>query len=162
MGGMKALVIYKSKYGSTKQYAEWIASSLNADVTSIKNVGQLRLDVYDTIIIGSPFYRGKIGLKGFLVKFWNQLKDKTLVLYCVTMRKPDDPGIKKDYEKGVPEHIRQSVKKFVLPGRIIYKDMDFMDQFLLKTFLKHPEMDGVNKENILPLLEWVRKKEKEQ
>jgi len=35
----KTVVIYKSKYGKTKQYAEWIAAELNAplfDHTEIK------------------------------------------------------------------------------------------------------------------------------
>jgi len=33
----KVLIIYFSKYGTTKQYAEWIAADLNSDIHSINN-----------------------------------------------------------------------------------------------------------------------------
>ena len=35
---MNAIVIYKTKYGSTKQYAEWIAEELGCDFIDAKNV----------------------------------------------------------------------------------------------------------------------------
>lgn len=33
---MKTIVIYKSKYGSTKKYAEWIADALNCTAVDAK------------------------------------------------------------------------------------------------------------------------------
>jgi menaquinone-dependent protoporphyrinogen IX oxidase len=56
----KALVLYFSKYGSTKKYAEWIASELNGDIYNIKKFNQNSLKEYDTIILGSGLYAGKI------------------------------------------------------------------------------------------------------
>jgi menaquinone-dependent protoporphyrinogen IX oxidase len=35
---MKSIVIYKSKYGSTKTYAEWIASELSCEAVDAKNI----------------------------------------------------------------------------------------------------------------------------
>ena len=33
---MNAIVIYKSKYGSTKAYAQWIAEELNCEAVDAK------------------------------------------------------------------------------------------------------------------------------
>jgi flavodoxin len=37
---MNGLVVYNSKYGSTKQYAQWIAEALGFDVISVDHVRQ--------------------------------------------------------------------------------------------------------------------------
>ena len=37
----KALIMYYSKYGSTKKYAEWIASELNGDIFDIENMNKI-------------------------------------------------------------------------------------------------------------------------
>ena len=35
---MKTIVIYKTKYGSTRTYAEWIAEELGCDAVDAKSV----------------------------------------------------------------------------------------------------------------------------
>ena len=45
-------VIYKSKYGSTKKYAEWIGEELECDVLETGSVSADTLKKYDTIIYG--------------------------------------------------------------------------------------------------------------
>lgn len=53
-------VIYKSVYGSTKQYATWIAEALGADLLE---AGQAKLETlrkYDTILYGGGLYAGGI------------------------------------------------------------------------------------------------------
>ena len=52
---MKTLVIYKSKYGSTKQYAEWIAEELDCEAVDAKSVKPLDLEKYDIV----PIYISK-------------------------------------------------------------------------------------------------------
>jgi len=39
----KVLVIYFSKYGTTKQYSEWIASDLKGDICGINNSRKIDL-----------------------------------------------------------------------------------------------------------------------
>jgi len=34
---MKILILYKTKNGSTGQYARWIAEEMNADISNIKS-----------------------------------------------------------------------------------------------------------------------------
>jgi flavodoxin len=72
----KVLIMYFSKYGSTKKYAEWIASELNGDVYDIKYVKQNILKNYDTIILGTALYAGQ--LKGLDIIINNYEKIKKL------------------------------------------------------------------------------------
>ena len=50
----KAIVIYTSKRGSTKQYAEWIAEDLGCEARALSDVDfrQLNLYDYDCIVYG--------------------------------------------------------------------------------------------------------------
>ena len=49
---MNAIVLYKSKYGSTKTYAKWIAKELSCEAKEAKGVKIDDLLSYDTIIYG--------------------------------------------------------------------------------------------------------------
>jgi thioredoxin-related protein len=49
----KILIAYQSKYGSTKQYAEWIQKESNGDLVNIENGDKTDFALYDIIIIGS-------------------------------------------------------------------------------------------------------------
>ena len=62
----KILVIYKSKTGFTKRYAQWIKEDLSCDIISYEKGMNLSFDSYDTVIYGGGFYAGKInGLNQF-------------------------------------------------------------------------------------------------
>jgi menaquinone-dependent protoporphyrinogen IX oxidase len=55
-----ALVLYFTKYGSTKKYAEWIAEELKGDIFDIKDARPNQLHEYDVILLGSALYAGSI------------------------------------------------------------------------------------------------------
>ena len=53
---MSTIVIYKSKYGSTKKYGKWIADELGCEITDAKDFKTENLKNYDTIIYGGGLY----------------------------------------------------------------------------------------------------------
>jgi len=73
---MKAIVIYESKYGNTKQVAETIIVGINeierieAVLKELKHVGSTEVIDYDVILIGSPNHWGgpTRGIKKFIDK----------------------------------------------------------------------------------------------
>ena len=71
----KAIVIYNSKRGSTKQYAEWIAGELGCTSVSLENLDYGSLGQFDVVIFGS-WLRGS-GIVGF-DKFRKQITDFAL------------------------------------------------------------------------------------
>lgn len=78
---MNAIVIYKSKYGSTKQYAEWIAEELSCEAVDAKHVKVSDLLGYDTIICGGGLYAEVIAGANLITKNIEQLKDKKLIVF---------------------------------------------------------------------------------
>ncbi|WP_253199588.1 flavodoxin domain-containing protein [Clostridium gasigenes] len=54
----KSVIVYKSKYGSTKVYAQWIAKKLEADIYEVNEVKVDKLLDYNNIIFGGGLYAG--------------------------------------------------------------------------------------------------------
>ena len=79
----KSIVIYTSKRGSTRQYAEWIAEDLGCEALSLSDAKGMDLHDYDCIIYGG-WIRGS-GIVDF-DKFAKLLDDELmqkLIVYGV-------------------------------------------------------------------------------
>ena len=81
----RTVVIYKSKHGSTKQYAEWIGEELDCPVISTDDFSKKDFDSYDNIIFGGCVQAG--GIQGFdLIKKamrWHRLDGKKVITFAV-------------------------------------------------------------------------------
>ncbi|MHB8075598.1 flavodoxin domain-containing protein [Desulfosporosinus fructosivorans] len=79
---MKTVVIYKSKTGFTKKYAEWISEELSADLFEGSKVTTNMLTAYDTVIYGGGLYA--VGISGvkLITKNLDKLKDKKVVVFA--------------------------------------------------------------------------------
>ena len=60
---MKSVVIYKSRSGFVKNYAQWIAEELSADIYDASMVKVDMLLEYDNIIYGGLYISGINGIK---------------------------------------------------------------------------------------------------
>lgn len=66
------IVVYKSKYGSTKKYAEWIADTLGTELSDASKINIESLKKFDTIIYGGGLYAsGIIGINLITKSFNN-------------------------------------------------------------------------------------------
>ena len=77
--GKRIAVIYKSKYGTTKKYAGWIALRLDADLYEVSDIREKDIKEYDVIIFGGPLYIGKIKGIGFINKNIDKLIEKNFI-----------------------------------------------------------------------------------
>lgn len=79
----KIAIVYKSKRGSTKTYAEWIAEEVGADLFEVDNCKASDLSDYDTIVFGG-YIRGG-GLQGieFLRKNFKKFRGKAILAFAV-------------------------------------------------------------------------------
>ena len=163
---IKVLIAYQSKYGSTKQYAEWIQQDTEGDLVNIENDDKPDLARYDIMIIGGSVRTGNIVIAPFIKEHWSAIKDKKIILFTTSGTPPQHPKIQSIYEKSLPEEIRKEIKYFPLHGRISGKDLTLFDQFLImigkvmeqdETLKKDmgKDFDGVHRENLLPLLEYL-------
>jgi hypothetical protein len=170
---MNTLVVYSSKYGSTKEYAEWIAEDIGADIKRLSDVTDADLDSHDVIVFGSYLHIGKIVDVDFLQKKWSLLSQKRVVLFTVSGAGPGSEE-QKFYENNLPTRIRSTITHFAFPGRA--KNLDVKDTLLmlfprgaaLLTYLRERtpknwaayehfrSFDGVKREHIAPLVAAVR------
>ena len=109
---MKTIVIYKTKYGSTKTYAEWIAEELGCDAVDVKSVKIDDLLCYDTIIYGGGLYAEVINGVSIITKNIEKLKDKKIIIYTTGITPADVTDyyngevLERNFKNGVPENIK--------------------------------------------------------
>lgn len=89
----KGIILYQSKYGATKKYANWLQEETDYDCVETKSVNLNRLSEYDTIILGGGVYASGIAGLSFLKKNIGRLSDKKIVVFCVGASPYDEDAI---------------------------------------------------------------------
>ena len=178
---MRILVTYASKYGTTKRYAQWIAEDLACDLRDSREVNAELLKSYDILIHGGGLYAG--GLSGIqtIVKNYDAISNKRIILFSCGLADPEDPEnvahIEAGLEKVLTPEMREKIRQFHLRGGIDYsrlglthkammamlrqsmlrKDRESLrdeDRLMLDTYGQ--QVDFTDKSAIAPLLEYVR------
>lgn len=135
---MNAIVIYKSKYGSTKTYAEWIAEELCCQAVESKNVNVDDLVGYDAIIYGGGLYAEIINGVSLITKNLEKLKDKKIAVFSTGITPIDCRDyydkyvVEKNFKNGVPER----VKIFNFTGKMVLDELSVVHRTALKTLKK--------------------------
>ncbi|HWN89395.1 MAG TPA: flavodoxin domain-containing protein [Chitinophagaceae bacterium] len=166
---MKGLVIYKGRYGATKQYAMWIGQELQLPVASADRFPVDELPKYDYFILGSSVYIGKLEIKDWLKKNFDFLKNKKILFFQVSASPPEQIEKRESYNNAsLPPSILRMIQFYYLPGRMIIRNLSAWDRFMLKMgakLTKDPlekkamltDFDHVKKENILPVIDAIRR-----
>ena len=84
---MKSLILYTSKYGSTKKIVDYMADQLCADSINLIDNTQINLSSYDQVIIGGAIYYGSIHnlISSFIEDNQDELLTKNIALFLVCM-----------------------------------------------------------------------------
>lgn len=135
---MRTIVVYKSKYGSTKQYAEWIAEELSCDAVDAKNVKIDDLEKYDTIIYGGGLYAEVINGVILLTKNMDKLEGKKLIVYStgITPLKYREYYDKLVIEKNFKLEMLEKIKVYNFLGKMILDELTIVHRTALKTLKK--------------------------
>lgn len=135
---MNTIVIYKSKYGSTKAYAEWIAEELNCEIKDAKGIKVEDLLPYDTVIYGGGLYAEIIAGVNLITKNIEKLKNKKLIVYTTGIT----PLHVREYydgevlDKNFKPEIRQYIKVFNFMGKMILSELSVPHRSALKMLKK--------------------------
>jgi menaquinone-dependent protoporphyrinogen oxidase len=166
---MSGIVIYRTSTGSAKDYADWIAEATGYKTYESRDV-KIPWESADTVVIGCPIVALKPALTGWISKNWDQMKDKRVVLYTTSGADPADTPVNEWIDKALPESVRSGVKVFPLPGRFDYSRLKGAGKAMIwiaanvfqnkdvKNQIKNP-IDGVKKERLVPLLDYLRQAE---
>lgn len=130
------IVYYKSKYGTTKKYAEYIASELGCECKDAFLATDEEIEEHEIIIFGGGVYAGAIGGSNFLNNHEDVLSNKRLIIFAVGITEYDDYNTPYNlFTKNVPQSLLKDAFTFNLFGAIDYKGMKFMEKLLLRSFL---------------------------
>lgn len=129
---MKALVVYRSKYGAAAECARRISERLNAecDVVDLKSETPDPAQ-YDIVVIGGAIYSGKIlrGVRRFCSKFMGVLQEKTVGIY-ISCLYADDKA-REELEGNYPDWLKaHSVAMEWFGGNAVLDNMSSIDRFL--------------------------------
>ena len=135
---MKPIVIYKSKYGSTKAYAQWIAEELSCEAIENKGLKAEDLSYYDTIIYGGGLYAEVIAGVTLITKNISKLEGKKLVVFTTGITPLDcrDYYDKMVMEKNFKGDTQTKVKVFNFMGKMLVSELSLVHRTALKALKK--------------------------
>ena len=167
---MKAIVVYKSKTGFTKNYAEWIAESLHGEAVPAEQAKKIDLSSYDALVFGGWTFAGSIqGLKEMKPRF-ESFRGKKAV-FATGSSPADSPEVVTFLEKNLSEEEHKSIRAFYMPGGLDYTKLHGMNKLMMKMMgnmmkKQHGEdsqqykdiafsHDGTDRKYIQPLLDYI-------
>ena len=136
---MNAIVVYKTKYGSTKTYAEWIAEELGCKAVNAKEIKVQDLLGYDTIIYGGGLYAEVINGASLITKNLDILSGKKLIIYSTGITPLDCRDyydtyvLKKNFKE---EGMLEKIKVFNFLGKMKTEELSLVHRTALKALKK--------------------------
>lgn len=132
---MKAVVVYKSKAGFVKKYAEWIAQELSADIFEASNITIDEIVNYDTVIYGGGLYA--VGINGLklITQNLDRLKGKKIAVFASGASPHRKEIISEVMNNNFTPEQQEHIRFFYLRGGFDYGKLKPFDKVLM-TLLK--------------------------
>ena len=136
---MNKIIIYGSKYGTTKKYAEELSRRTNIKAISFKDVNH-QINDYDVIIyLGGLYAGGILGMSKTLKKL-NNIASKKIIIATVGLSDPKDEvnksNIISNIKNQIPKEVFEKAKIFHLRGGIDYSKLSFIHKTMMKLLYK--------------------------
>ena len=132
---MKGIIIYKTKYWTTKKYVDWLVEETKFDSIEVDKANINNIKEYGTIILCGPVYASSIkGLK-FIRKNYKELKDKKLAIFGVGASDIEDATIENLKTFSMKNDLKD-IPLFYGRGAINESNLSFTDKTLCKLLRK--------------------------
>ena len=126
---MNGAILYASKYGSTHEYADWIADATGLPIYEMK-AHDADPAGFDFLVLGSPVIYYKLIAAKWMQRHLNTILDKPTVLFTVSgapAGKKLEGWIADCLPLGLPQHMHH----VALRGRQVPKDLTWFDRIML-------------------------------
>lgn len=131
----KGIILYQSKYGATKKYAEWLTQETGYACIETKAAKVANLQNYDVIILGGGVYASGIAGLQFLKKNIKQLANKKIAVFAVGASPYDEKAIAQIRELHFKNELN-NIPMFYCRGAWNEEKMRFADRTLCKLLQK--------------------------
>lgn len=132
---MRGIVLYKSKYGATKKYAEWISEDTGYDICEVSKVKVADLREYDVIVLGGGIYAMGIAGLSFLKKNPELISQKKVYVFCDGASPYDEEAYKEVKEHNMKDNLKE-VPVFYFRGAWDMDSMGLVDRNLCRMLQK--------------------------
>ncbi|MEG0005897.1 MAG: flavodoxin domain-containing protein [Clostridium sp.] len=133
----KVVVLYSSKYGGSKKYAELISKKLNSYIFDINNFDKSVLMKAETIIFGAGVYAGSVNNIKMFGELAYLIQGKRFIVFtCGLTDRDDNSGITlidNNLNKALKE---LEFKYYYYMGKIDYAKLNFIDKIIMKVLVK--------------------------
>jgi len=127
----KILLLYETKKGMTEKLGQLLKEKISdMDIYEAKKFHGM-MDQYDSIIIGTPIYMGKINkhIKKLINEQANILSNKKTAIYLCGMGMDDEPQV---IANNFSEKERGQYFIHYLGGAYNFERMNFLQKFIIK------------------------------
>ena len=132
---MSGMIIYKSKYGATKKYAEWLSEETGFPCVSTKDADINKAADCDVVILGGGIYAGGIACVSYLKKNIGKLKGKKIILYTCGASPYDEEFFQALTAQNMKGELSE-IPVFYCRGSFGMNDISFTDRTLCKLLQK--------------------------
>ena len=147
---MKGVIIYKSKYGSTKKYVEWLMEETGFDAIETSNAKVHEIKTYDVIVLCGGIYATGIAGISFLQKNIKALQDKKIFVFCDGASPYDEDAFAEIKNHNMKDALK-NIPCFYGRGGWNLEAMSFIDRNMCKMLRK-----SVLKKNPNELAVWEK------
>lgn len=162
---MLGTVYYLSKYGSTGDYARWLAADAGYD---LKDIGKNpRIGSESVVVIGSSLMVGKVRAARWIRNNWGRMKGRKVVFFFVGASRIGSKEREDILARSLPREALDGAKVFHLPGRIDHSKLGWFTSRMFKSFAKYEKdendrrravegYDDVRKELLEPVVAYIK------
>lgn len=130
------LIVYKTKTGFTKKYADWINETIESQTITLDEINNIDMTKYNIIIYGGGIHAGRIqGLKNFKNKIIN-LNDKKIIVFATGAAAFNEEIILKLKADNFSANELNVINFFYFQSGINYEKMGLVDKTIMKTYYK--------------------------
>lgn len=178
---MKSMIIYGSKYGTSKKYALKLSEKLDIPAVSYKEAEDI--NNYDSIIYIGGLYAGGVRGMAKTLRKWTAAENKKLCIITVGLSDPKEEknitNIRKVMKTQLPEELYNMASIYHLRGGIDYSGLNAAHRLMMSMLYKkaknippeqqdaetkamietyNQKVDFVNFEELEPIVEYLKEK----
>ena len=174
---MDGIILYQSKYGATKKYANWLSENTGFECIETKKVDIKEISKFETIILGGGIYASGISGLSFLKKNINRLKGKRIIVFCCGASPYEESAFQQIKEHNMQNKL-SDIPVFYCRGAWDIDAMSFKDRTLCNLLRKavakkdpadyeiwekalmaagENRCDWTDKKYIEPIIEYIKK-----
>ena len=132
---MNGVILYQSKYGAAKRYADWLSEETGFACIETRKADINEISAYDTIILGGGIYASGIAGLSFLKKNISKLTGKKIIVFCCGASPYDENALQQIREHNLKDSL-SAIPLFYCRGAWDMDAMSFKDRTLCRLLQK--------------------------